>query len=97
METITIKTQKTVEVEKVVQLPIYRKGICHAYKVFSPEKCIQVTWDSDVNIAIVVAHAGLAWQGKTEQDCTEEEFEELFYATSAKLIALTVGKKSEVA
>jgi hypothetical protein len=30
---------KTVEIE----LPVYRKAICHYYKVYSDENCIQVS------------------------------------------------------
>jgi len=70
-----IKFKKTVtEVEEVdVELPIYRKDICHYYRVFSEDHCVKVCtlkeWEE-----ISVNPFSNAFSGNTSEDCTSEEF-----------------------
>jgi len=68
---ITESTEKTIEIE----LPAYRKSICHYYKVYSNEHCIQVC-DIDSSTSIARYHSGLAYSDKRIEDCSKEEFEE---------------------
>lgn len=78
METFKLKVSKTTTEEVEIKLPVFRKGICHSYKVYSSEHCIQVYEGG----GIIIAHAELAWTGNDTEDCTEEEF--LFAYDEAK-------------
>lgn len=64
-------TTKTVEIE----LPVYRKDLCHYYKVYSENNCIAVC-DLDFNFSISKSNSGLAFCRKEIEDCSKEEFEE---------------------
>lgn len=64
-------TTKTIEIE----LPVYRKDLCHYYNVYSENNCI-VVCDLDFNFGISKSHVGIAYCRKEIEDCSKEEFEE---------------------
>jgi hypothetical protein len=80
-----IKTTRSVTEEHEVELPIYRKKEGWHYKVFSPEKCIQVAYHKYMDTAISIVAASLAWQFADTVDCTKEEFDEAFNMAIGKL------------
>lgn len=67
--TIEKTTKEAIEVE--ISLPCYRKGICHYYKIYSENKCIQVT-DIEGWFGISLHPTFLALNNTT--DSSEEEF-----------------------
>lgn len=73
---------KTVEIE----LPVYRKSICHYYKVYSDENFLQVC-DVESNFSIGRFYAGLAFSHEGIEDCSKEEFEENFKKVSEVLMS----------
>ena len=79
---ITIK--KTTEKKVKIELPLYRIGGCHAYKVYSEEKCIQVC-NLKGNLEIGQHHAGLAWITYDTKDCSREKFEEMYQKVSSEI------------
>lgn len=76
-----------IEVKKVliesieISLPNYRTDGYHYYKIFSEQQCIQVL-DSETTPSIGIHHAGLAFYGEGNVDCTKEVYE----ATREKII-----------
>jgi hypothetical protein len=74
---------KTVEIE----LPVYRKAICHYYKVYSDENCIQVC-DLEDHLRVGVCSSKLAFSDENIKDCSKEEFEENFKRVSETIISL---------
>lgn len=87
METIEIEVEKTTKELKQIALPLYRKNTCHAYKVYSKERCISITHGLDSSLLVQVAHSGLAWNSPDSQDCTEAEFMDLYNETLERLNA----------
>lgn len=81
---IEVKEEVTKEVE--IEPPHYRKsesGLFY-YKVFSEEKCLQVTTKSDIQIGVF--HAGLAFEGSYPSvECTKGEFELAFFTALIEL------------
>ena len=75
---------KTITEELEVELPVYRIGIAHAYKVFSDDYCLQV-YTSSSSPSIGIHNSRLAFIGSTEIDCTKEEFDKA-YKKALKLI-----------
>lgn len=75
--------EKTVEIE----LPVYRKDLCHYYKVYSENNCI-VVCDFDFNFGISKSHVGLAYCRKDIEDCSKEEFEENYNKVKVLLQSL---------
>ena len=71
---ITIEKTVTEKTEVEITLPCYRKdNICHVYKVFSEDECIQVCYAS-IYPTVGVTSITLAF-GKSNTDCTKDEFE----------------------
>jgi len=74
-----IKTQVTTTKEIEISLPYYCKNICFWYKVVSEKKCIQVRFsDYDEAGDICFCSASIAFNEKTNVQCTGEEFNEKF-------------------
>ena len=85
METFKIQVLETNSKEVEIQLPYFATdGICHVYKVYSNNNCIQVT-NTDFNPSIIVAHAGLAFNSSNSKQCTEEEFLDAYNEVKNKL------------
>lgn len=72
-----ISINKTITEEIEIELPVYRIGIAHAYKVFSDDYCVQV-YTSSSSPTIGIHHSRLAFIGSTEIDCTKEEFDKAY-------------------
>lgn len=77
MATIKIKVSNTVESEKEIKLPHYRKSLCNYFKIFSQEHCIKVC-DLERHYEIGISHAGLAFSNNNTEETTEEEFNHAF-------------------
>lgn len=76
-----IKIQKKItEIQEVeIKLPYFCKNICFWYKVVSEKNCIQVRFSEyDEAGDISFCSASLAFNEKTNVECTEEEFNEKF-------------------
>src|SRR5687768_1469391 len=84
-QTFDMEVSRTVKEVKQIALPHYRKTNCHAYKVFSKDRCIQVTFGGvdfdNVGAVIGIYYAGLAWHNDEGTECTEQEFQELYEKT----------------
>lgn len=81
-----LKFKETITKEVEIALPHFMKSNCHFYKVYSEEKCIQVT-DLDGNYQIQQAHSGLAFlDGQVE--ATAEEFKDAFERVSVYLTTI---------
>jgi hypothetical protein len=85
MNTIEIEVSKTVKETKTVELPLYRKGSCHAYKVISKDTCIQVRYALNDDLQISICDTSLAFHGTSEVECTEAEFMKLYKTTLNKI------------
>lgn len=72
-----ISINKTVTSEVEIELPVYRVGIAHAYKVFSDDYCIQVHTSTET-ASIGIHSSSLAFYGETERYCSKEEFEKKY-------------------
>jgi hypothetical protein len=88
----TLKISKTTTEEQVIEvnLPVYRTGSNNSlfYKVYSPDKCIQV-WTYPGMEAITNAHAGLAYSGSPDTiECTEEVYKLALELASLRLSSL---------
>jgi hypothetical protein len=88
--TFELEVSRTVREKKQIALPHYRKSNCHAFKIYSPERCIHVCHggiDSDyVGASIGISSSDLAFTvNDPGQECTEEEFIELYEATERYL------------
>ena len=83
MATYTIIKKTTTEEEVVMELPYCSKNNCYAFKVLDSEKSIQVGY-LGINIGIQESYASFAFNHGAEQ-CTEEEFNQLFTKTLNKL------------
>jgi len=79
-----ITVRKVIEEKVKIELPIYRIGGCHAYKVYSEEKCIQVC-NFNGGLSISQSHAGLAWTTDNVKDCSREKFEEQYNKVSTQI------------
>jgi hypothetical protein len=86
METMQITITKSVSEVKEIRLPLFRKNCCHAYKVFSKDKCLQVCYGRNVDPSITVAHAGLAWNDSENVDIDESAFNNIHAETSARIV-----------
>jgi len=80
MSTIKIKTSHAVETEHEIQIPSYYKGIAHAFKIVSPDKCLKVYFgyykeERGVELAGISQIFSLS---KPAEPCTAEEFETIF-------------------
>ncbi len=74
MEKFIIKVNKTVVEEVEVSMPIYRIDSCHAYKIYSQDKCIQVCYSFKGRISVSQVSSGCAYLSDTTKDCTESDF-----------------------
>lgn len=92
MKTYKLQIQRTETDEREISLPYYAKNNCHAFKIFSETQCVWVTHSNHLAPGIVIGHAGLAFQSSETAECTQEEFEELFAATSRRITELAVGE-----
>jgi hypothetical protein len=90
METFKLKIQEIKTVEKEISLPSYRKNDCHAYKIYSEDKCIQILHGSTLDKTIQTAHAGLAFNSSDTVECTEEEFTTLYNETLEALNSIAL-------
>ena len=75
--------------------PIYRRDLCHFYKVYSKEKALQVCLLFSGN-GINTLHAPLAFREGTE-DSTEAEFNKAYYTAvrSFEEILLNINTSSD--
>lgn len=80
MSTIKIKTSHTVETEHEIQIPSYYKGIAHAFKIVSPDKCLKVYfgYDKDQRGVEIGGINQIFAPSITLKPCTAEEFENIF-------------------
>ena len=83
MATYTIIKKITTEEEVQLELPYCSKNGCYAFKVLDSEKSLQVCY-TGINIGIQESYASFAFNHGAEQ-CTEEEFNQLFTETLNKL------------
>ena len=74
MEKFIIKVNKTVVEEVETSLPIYRIDSCHAYKIYSQDKCLQVCYGFEGSIAVGQVSSSCAFLSDTTNDCTESDF-----------------------
>ena len=90
METfkLKVKTTKTFFEEVEVTLPIYRKSICHFYKVYDQEDAICIT-DTTTNFSIAVGYTSHAFS-EGNSDSTEQEFLDAYSRVSSKLENLAI-------
>lgn len=72
---INIKVQKEVDEIISLELPHYRIGPCHAYKVFSEDKCIQVCHGLDYKPLVEVTYAFIAFSSAKDVECSKPEFD----------------------
>jgi|GEM_PF-3911420 len=79
-----IKTNRIIESEIHVDLPLYRKGGAFFYMVSSESECVAVCAVAEY-LEIGKRHAGLAWNNDSSVDCTREEFENAFANASYEL------------
>lgn len=80
VETVELCEAKTIE----VSIPHYRKSGAFAYKIYSKDRCIQVCSIGEME-SIQNSHAGLAWVGAPDSECTKEEFDEAFWNALCKI------------
>lgn len=84
METFKIKIEKKVEETKEISLPHYRKSVAHYYKIYSSDKCIQVTTSEYLNPSISIHNAEMAFVTESVE-VTKEEFEKAYYDVQQKI------------
>jgi len=66
--------------------PHYRTdNICHWYKVYSDDNCIQICLNSFGQSSIQVATNSLAFYSEDQVDCSEAEFLQAYYEVRRKL------------
>jgi len=89
METIKIQVHETVSREVEITLPVFKKSICHFFKVYNDKECICVT-DTSFNPSIAVNNATIAFMSD-HVECTESEFLEAYNKVSIRLEELALG------
>lgn len=58
-----------------VELPFYKKGICHWYKVYQEDRCLRVC-DLNNHEEIGLINNDCAFM--STEDCTKEEFDQAY-------------------
>lgn len=76
-----MKIKKIIQTIKEVDisLPYYCKNICHWYKIYSKDKCIQVFYSKHEDCGgLQSISASIPLENNDNIQCTEEEFNEKF-------------------
>ena len=81
-----IETTKTIKTSKEIELPYYcTDGVCHAYKVFSEEYCIEV-YSGGLGSRIDIVDAMFPFSLQfPETQCTKEVFQKMYGEALAKI------------